>query len=69
MGVGTQRLDFAEFYRVAKDECLFTVLVSVGDQDVAKGQASKTAKAGDLTCNWRPPVRYKQGAGLRPRPY
>jgi RNA polymerase sigma-70 factor (ECF subfamily) len=36
MGVGTQRLDFAEFYRVAKDECLFTVLVSVGDRDVAQ---------------------------------
>jgi hypothetical protein len=28
--VGTQRPDFAEFYREAKDECLFTVLVSVG---------------------------------------
>ena len=36
MGVGTQRLDFAEFYRAAKDECLFTVLVSVGDRDVAQ---------------------------------
>ena len=36
MGVRTQRLDFAEFYRVAKDECLFTVLVSVGDRDVAQ---------------------------------
>jgi RNA polymerase sigma factor (sigma-70 family) len=35
MGVRT-RLDFAEFYRVAKDECLFTVLVSVGDRDVAQ---------------------------------
>ena len=32
----TERLDFAEFYRVAKDECLFTVLVSVGDQDTAQ---------------------------------
>jgi RNA polymerase sigma factor (sigma-70 family) len=36
MGVRTRRLDFAEFYRVAKDECLFTVLVSVGDRDVAQ---------------------------------
>jgi len=34
--VGTQRLDFAEFYRAAKDECLFTVLVSVGDRDLAQ---------------------------------
>jgi RNA polymerase sigma factor (sigma-70 family) len=29
-------LDFAEFYRAAKDECLFTVLVSVGDRDLAQ---------------------------------
>jgi RNA polymerase sigma-70 factor (ECF subfamily) len=36
MGVGTQRTDFAEFYRETKDECLFTVLVSVGDQDTAQ---------------------------------
>src|ERR1700728_3782722 len=36
MGVGAQRLDFAEFYRGSKDECLFAVLVSVGDQDTAQ---------------------------------
>jgi DNA-directed RNA polymerase specialized sigma24 family protein len=36
MGVGIQRLDFAEFYRMAKDECLVTVLVSVGDRDLAQ---------------------------------
>src|SRR5215470_823080 len=36
MGVGTQRLDFAEFYRGARDECLRTVLVSVGDRDTAQ---------------------------------
>jgi RNA polymerase sigma factor (sigma-70 family) len=36
MGVRTRRLDFAEFYRVAKDECLFTVLVSLRDRDVAQ---------------------------------
>ncbi len=34
--MGTQRLDFAEFYRTARDECLRTVLVSVGDQDIAQ---------------------------------
>jgi RNA polymerase sigma factor (sigma-70 family) len=34
--VGTQRPDFAEFYRAAKDECLFAVLVSVGDKDTAQ---------------------------------
>jgi DNA-directed RNA polymerase specialized sigma24 family protein len=30
------RPDFAEFYREAKDECLFAVLVSVGDRDTAQ---------------------------------
>jgi RNA polymerase sigma factor (sigma-70 family) len=34
--VGTQRPDFAEFYREAKDECLFAVVVSVGDRDTAQ---------------------------------
>jgi RNA polymerase sigma factor (sigma-70 family) len=34
--VGTQRLDFAEFYRRSRDECLHTVLVSVGNQDTAQ---------------------------------
>jgi DNA-directed RNA polymerase specialized sigma24 family protein len=34
--VGTQRLDFAEFYRDVKDECLLAVLVSVGDRDTAQ---------------------------------
>jgi DNA-directed RNA polymerase specialized sigma24 family protein len=36
LGVGSQRLDFAEFYRGARDECLRTVLVSVGDYDAAQ---------------------------------
>jgi RNA polymerase sigma-70 factor (ECF subfamily) len=36
MGVGTQRADFEEFYRGFRDECLFTVLVSVGDLDCAQ---------------------------------
>lgn len=34
--MGTQRPDFTEFYREAKDDCLFAVLVSVGDQDTAQ---------------------------------
>ena len=34
--MGTQRLDFAEFYRRSRDECLRTVLVSVGDLDTAQ---------------------------------
>jgi RNA polymerase sigma factor (sigma-70 family) len=34
--VGTQRLDFAEFYRRSVDDCLRTVLVSVGDRDTAQ---------------------------------
>jgi RNA polymerase sigma factor (sigma-70 family) len=36
MNVGTQQLDFAEFYRSAADECLRAVVVSVGDQDTAR---------------------------------
>jgi len=36
MGVGTQQQDFAEFYRSAADECLRTVMVSIGDQDTAR---------------------------------
>ena len=36
MGVGTQRLDFAEFYRRSVDDCLRTVLVSVGDKETAQ---------------------------------
>jgi RNA polymerase sigma-70 factor (ECF subfamily) len=36
MGVGTQQLDFAEFYRGAADECLRAVVVSTGNQDTAR---------------------------------
>jgi RNA polymerase sigma factor (sigma-70 family) len=36
MGVGTQQLDFAEFYRGAADECLRAVLITIGDQDTAR---------------------------------
>ncbi len=34
--MGTKRLDFTEFYRGSKDECLLTVLVSVDNQDTAQ---------------------------------
>ena len=34
--MGSPSLDFAEFYRGAKDDCLFAVLVSVGDRDTAQ---------------------------------
>ena len=34
--MGTQRLDFAEFYRRSRDDCLRTVLISVGDQETAQ---------------------------------
>jgi DNA-directed RNA polymerase specialized sigma24 family protein len=34
--VGSQQPEFVEFYREAKDECLFAVLVSVGDRDTAQ---------------------------------
>jgi RNA polymerase sigma-70 factor (sigma-E family) len=36
MGVSTQRPDFAEFYRESVDDCLRTVLVSIGDRDTAQ---------------------------------
>jgi RNA polymerase sigma-70 factor (sigma-E family) len=36
VAMGTQRLDFAEFYRESKDACLFSVLANVGDRDVAQ---------------------------------
>ena len=35
-GVGTHRLVFAAFFRASKDACLFSVLVSVGDRDLAQ---------------------------------
>jgi RNA polymerase sigma-70 factor (ECF subfamily) len=34
--MGPQRLDFAEFYRRSKDDCLRTVLISVRDHDHAQ---------------------------------
>jgi DNA-directed RNA polymerase specialized sigma24 family protein len=40
--VGTQRLDFAEFYRRSADECLRAVLVSVGDQGTAQELVDET---------------------------
>jgi DNA-directed RNA polymerase specialized sigma24 family protein len=29
-------MDFAEFYRESRDDCLRTVLISIGDQDTAQ---------------------------------
>jgi RNA polymerase sigma factor (sigma-70 family) len=34
--VGSQRLDFADFYRSSRDDCLRAVLVSVGDRNTAQ---------------------------------
>jgi len=34
--MGTQHLEFAEFYRSSRDECLRAVLVIVGDHDIAQ---------------------------------
>jgi RNA polymerase sigma factor (sigma-70 family) len=36
MSVRIQQPDFAEFYRGAADECLRTVVVSIGDHDTAR---------------------------------
>src|SRR6266700_2383505 len=56
MSVGTQRLDFAEFYRKSKDDCLRTVLISVGDQDMAQ---ELVAEAFARACaSWRTVSRH-----------
>ena len=54
--MGTQRTDFAEFYRSSKDECLRTVLISVGDQDTAQ---ELVAEAFARACaSWRKVSRH-----------
>ena len=56
MGVGTQRPDFAEFYRRSRDDCLRTVLISVGDQDTAQ---EVVAEAFARACaSWRTVSRH-----------
>jgi RNA polymerase sigma factor (sigma-70 family) len=54
--VGIQRLDFAEFYRSFRDECLRTVMVIVGDQDSAQ---ELVAEAFARACaSWRTVSRH-----------
>jgi RNA polymerase sigma factor (sigma-70 family) len=54
--VGTQRLDFAEFYRSSRDDCLRTVVVIVGDQDSAQ---ELVAEAFARACaSWRTVSRH-----------
>jgi RNA polymerase sigma factor (sigma-70 family) len=54
--VGTQRLDFAEFYRRSRDDCLRAVLISVGDQDTAQ---ELVAEAFARACaSWRTVSRH-----------
>jgi RNA polymerase sigma factor (sigma-70 family) len=49
-------VDFAEFYRRSKDECLRTVLISVGDQDTAQ---ELVAEAFARACaSWRKVSRH-----------
>lgn len=56
MGVGTHRLDFADFYHRSRDSCLRTVLVSVGDQDTAQ---ELVAEAFARACaSWRTVSRH-----------
>jgi len=51
-----QRLDFAEFYRSFRDDCLRTVLVIVGDQDSAQ---ELVAEAFARACaSWRTVSRH-----------
>jgi hypothetical protein len=54
--VGTQRLDFAEFYRSSRDDCLRTVVFVVGDQDNAQ---ELVAEAFARACaSWRTVSRH-----------
>jgi RNA polymerase sigma factor (sigma-70 family) len=54
--MGAQRLDFAEFYRSSRDDCLRTVLVIVGDQDSAQ---ELVAEAFARACtSWRTVSRH-----------
>jgi RNA polymerase sigma factor (sigma-70 family) len=54
--VGAHRPDFAEFYRTSRDECLRTVLLSVGDHDVAQ---DAVAEAFARACaSWRTVSRH-----------
>ena len=54
--MGSQQLDFAEFYRGSRDDCLRTVLVSVGDQDTAQ---ELVAEAFARACaSWRTVSRH-----------
>src|SRR5579863_9059503 len=54
--MGTQRLEFAEFYRSSRDDCLRTVLVIVGDQDSAQ---ELVAEAFARACaSWRTVSRH-----------
>ena len=54
--MGTQRLDFAEFYRSFRDDCLRTVSVIVGDQDSAQ---ELVAEAFARACaSWRTVSRH-----------
>jgi RNA polymerase sigma factor (sigma-70 family) len=54
--VGTERLDFAEFYHGSRDYCLSTVLVIVGDQDTAQELVAE-AFAG-ACASWRTVSRH-----------
>ena len=54
--MGTQRREFAEFYRSSRDDCLRTVLVIVGDQDSAQ---ELVAEAFARACaSWRTVSRH-----------
>jgi RNA polymerase sigma-70 factor (ECF subfamily) len=44
MSLGTQRRDFAEFYRRSEDDCLRAVLISVGDQDLAQELVAEASR-------------------------
>jgi hypothetical protein len=60
--MAARRPDFAEFYHTTKDECLLTVLVSVGDRDTAQDLVAEAyARA---WASWRTVSRHPVAALL-----
>ncbi len=54
--MGTERIDFAEFYRASRDDCLRTVVVIVGDRETAQ---EVVAEAFARACaSWRTVSRH-----------
>ena len=65
MAVRTHALDFEEFYRGSKDECLLTVLVSVGDKEMAQDLVAEAFARAWAYCQYGSPRRVWRPLCLR----